>query len=413
MSIISVLFLSGCTFINKFMLEEYDETLSRQNANALLDLMEAKLSGDIKHRDEGRVKSMVFIGLDKGKGNACVHPHDQFANFGLDFSQESNSLMAAIDQRYGLHFSGGGYLRYWRDTTRRQSVYAHQQNMLVGDGTQVLIISTQIKVPAASQCKYYAEYKRSFRLENYDGVPVNLASLKLPLSPDKRPAFMAGMERIDNTDYKEIFAESKAKARRMLENRSARIAKEERERKARDAAHFLELTQRLNDYVQSAGDNMNYVRQQNEINQRKKSLRSSSDSTDRGASRTSADPAPIFSREDLEKAKIREVKRAVSSVKATSSYERAVEKHAAPKEKEGLRYTEVSIEAKGTTSMHFEYDQALDLSETNAYNAASSSCASQNGRLKKGSGTMAKKSCDQNKNDEYKCNVTMLFTCMK
>ncbi|UTW12540.1 hypothetical protein [Marinobacterium rhizophilum] len=412
MCIASVLLLSGCGTIHKLLVEEYDENLSQQNANAFLDLIEAKLSGDVQRDNDLDIKTMKSIKLDKGWGHACVHPYVQYANLGLDFSNESNSVLAAIDQRYGLHHSDGGYIRYWYARFDRHGVYKHRQNMLVGDGTQVLSIHTTIKVPAASQCEWGAEYERSFSLENYDGVPVNLASMKLPPSPQKRAAFIAAAERIDASgDYKEWFEKSKAEARRASELQSARIAQENRERQTRDAAHFVELTQRLNKYVRSAGDNMNYVRQQNEINQRKEPLSSSSYSPDR----SSPDRSVNFSSAYLDRAKRKEVIKTANKVNVTSSYERAMEKRSASKEKDkkGLRYTEVSIEAKGTTGMYFEYDQALDLSETNAYNAASGSCASQDGRLKEGSGTMAKKSCDQNKNDEYKCNVTMLFTCMK
>lgn len=78
-----------------------------------------------------------------------------------------------------------------------------------------------------------------------------------------------------------------------------------------------------------------------------------------------------------------------------------------------VQSTDISIETNGTTGSYFTYEQALDLSQTNAENKAYSLCRSDhNGRLKSNSGNMAKKNCQQNKN-EFRCNVTMIFVCQK
>jgi len=75
--------------------------------------------------------------------------------------------------------------------------------------------------------------------------------------------------------------------------------------------------------------------------------------------------------------------------------------------------TNINIEASGTTGSYFAYEQALDLSQTNAENKAHSMCRNDhNGRLKANSGNMAKKNCQQKKN-EFRCNVTMIFVCQK
>ncbi|QRV22880.1 hypothetical protein [Marinomonas foliarum] len=78
-----------------------------------------------------------------------------------------------------------------------------------------------------------------------------------------------------------------------------------------------------------------------------------------------------------------------------------------------LQPTNISIETSGTTGSYFAYEQALNLSQTNAENKAHSLCRSEhNGRLKMNSGNMAKKNCQQN-NNEFRCNVTMIFVCQK
>ncbi|QBM18999.1 hypothetical protein MARI_31420 [Marinobacter sp. JH2] len=71
------------------------------------------------------------------------------------------------------------------------------------------------------------------------------------------------------------------------------------------------------------------------------------------------------------------------------------------------------IQARGTTDMHFPYDQALNLATTNADTQARQSCRENyRGNISTlGDPNMEKKECVENRNQEYRCVVQIVHTC--
>ncbi len=92
---------------------------------------------------------------------------------------------------------------------------------------------------------------------------------------------------------------------------------------------------------------------------------------------------------------------------------RAPKKELTQAETPSVGKASVELETSGSTGMFFPYEQALDLAETKAANAAHALCRQDyGGRLLSDSGSMAKKECRQHTSrEEYKCDVSLIFTC--
>lgn len=412
--LVCLVFLSGCATYDRMTAEEYDENKSAAWGQAYINFIERQLSdkGQYEYQYGDKPDRTRDIKLDWEKSNACLTPDEEWPNRSLNFfDKSSNTLGKMIDERYGVHYEIKSAYYYWYDITNRADVTSYRQLLLVGDGTQVLRFN--ITEHVSRECTLSSprgKYSREFSLQSYGDLPVSLERLKQPLTPENRPIFLEAMAIMDNIKSASIsrYAESRAEASASAEARSAYYAQKNREKAERSAAHYAETVERVNKNMEFFTQTTNYVEQQNEINRRNSSTSSPSSSYTRSNNSSSSTPSNKEWQDN-------EVKRVYASAKKSEVFEKAMDNSAAKKspETKGLRYTEISIEAKGTTSMYFEYDQALDLAETNAANEAANLCAGHSARLMKGSGTMAKKNCVQNRNDEHKCNVTMLFTCQK
>lgn len=418
MLFISLSFISACSQINEAMVDNYSDQESLAEAYKYLDRIEQQLPDLIKTEgDDWDIhQTRMYSPVDKLVGSTCMHPYDEWVNNSLDYKDEFSGLKRAIDQRYGLHYYTAEMTRYYYEIHAKRRVYSHAQDFLIGDGTQILSIRTTIYVPTEQGCGMFGGYpnevKRSFNMMRVmgDGYPVSIARMRQPLTQESRDTFVKLVKEMDSVKKARIqnYAKSKAEARVSAEKRNAYIEKRNRENAKLWQGHYQQTQQNVQNNMAFFADTTKYIRQHKRMTQHNDTA---------NIDRARASNISRSQREIIQKAQVREVEKTASSARATGVYETAIDRKIvtkASKEKtKGLRYTEVSIEAKGNTSMHFPYEQALNLSETNAFNEASGMCAKSGGRLKKDSGTMAKKDCSENNNGEYKCNVTVLFTCLK
>lgn len=345
----------------------------------------------------------------------CLRAGKLWPNSSIDISNTDDGLRRAIDQRYGILHEYQGVDSFFRDYSYNnpklnQTSY---QLYVVGDGSQILSIYQKLIDPKVG-CNLVnlkmptARVKQYFRLTSFDAEP-DIARLYQPLTNKdsflKAAAYVDRSARAITRRYEEDLEENSQRN----EARSAYFAKKREEDRQRNAEHFANTYSRVMSQTAAFANNHNqtmnaYRREADQIYQRSQWASSGSTTTT-----SSSQNSGRNSRQNA--ARLQEMN---ETIMVADAIDKSHSKHSNNKQKEpvkGTKYTKVSIESHGTTDMHFPHEQALNLAETNAYTAAASSCAKQHGRLEKGSGTLAKKSCNKNNNDEFRCEVHMLFTC--
>ncbi|MFD0948959.1 hypothetical protein ACFQ0F_00875 [Paraperlucidibaca wandonensis] len=429
LSLISSLYLTGClSMVQRMSAPEPDAALSQAYAASMLDKFEADLTKSMADKTPEVFNDWSYsksIDIDKMSNSTCISLNENWINNSVNFTDDNSALIQEIDRRYGIHYSGksqDGFMYFRFDHVARRT---YQQYFLVGDGSQVLRVYLTTKRPWGSQqCKSLIplssgpviSYERRISLNSFNGTPPSIEKLHEELNPKIEKPFKHAIKYIDRAVKRaqERLEESIAKHNNGVQRRNAYIAKKNAESAARSNAHYRETISRINNDLAKYGNNTNYIEQQNRINRQKRGGVISQPS--------SYTPRPLTKSEWSWQQRRRDSE--VQDINHSSIYTKAVDRSVAkaqskqaPKQQAketktaGVSYNILSLEAHGTTSMYFGYDQALNLAETNAYNEAAQSCAGHKGRLEKDSGTMAKKNCAANANGEYKCKVTMLFSC--
>ena len=428
----SALLTSACGPLIHLSATEHDQAIALANGQQFLDTFETEFNSGqyelepdtVSLTEQFSPRTEYFVAHIGGTYpsekpivnqtlRSCLRLNKLWPNKNLDVYSQSDGLIRALEERYGILYQQQGefnfYFQYGSEP--RMSTTSRRQ-FVVGDGTQIFEIFQQTQEPR-SGCALVnmtwpkAQLKQYARLYSLKGKP-DLERLRAPVTDTATYLNAVKLVDVKYAWAEQSLADAHAKHGTAREARNAAVERSNREQAQRSSEHFANTYNRVMSETAATAQNhlqtqQRYQREANNAYQRNKWASN-------GGGSSSAD--------DQASAKAEQSRQSESRDTALAKYalDKSQEKHAAKANKQsvkGTKYTKVSLEAHGTTNMHFAYEQALDLAETNAYNTAASSCAAQHGRLEKGSGTMAKKNCKENASGEYRCEVNMLFTCNK
>lgn len=343
----------------------------------------------------------------------CMHANKIWPNLNVVADNDQDGFARALDERYGVLYQHGGVHKFWYEYNNTIYRAWSKRFYVVGDGTQIFEVFQTLQTPV-SGCNLVgwstgvARLEQYFRLYSAQGKP-SLERLRQPMA--NKDAYLKAVEFVDakKRGMERSLSKDRSYNAEYQAARSAQIARDNERRRAQGAEHYTKTYNRVMGEMASmaqsnAETHSRYRRDANRVYNDRKYASGGGSYTRTQQSRDQREEARR--REKVQQ----ELAYAAASKKSVAKHG-TMDKSAA--ESSGVKYTHVSIEAHGTTDMHFPYEQALDLAETNAHNAAANSCADQGGRLEKGSGTLSKKNCAENAYGEHRCDAYMLFTCVK
>ncbi|MFT4917744.1 MAG: hypothetical protein ACI8RU_000357 [Zhongshania aliphaticivorans] len=412
-----------------------DEEIALAKGYALLDAFEAKIKqGNYTVAEYDGDTSKTFFGksayrekpLRHLEAYSCLSISKLWPNDNFNAYAKNDGLIRALEERYGILYQQQRYEDFYWDYSydHPKKRITSRRNFVVGDGTQIFEIYQHTLDPRRG-CALLnlssgdAYIKQYVRLYSIHGKP-DLARLTAPVTEPE--AYIKAVEKVDNSYAYSTRTYAKALKKNGLRNE--RIEQQNRENARMSNEHFAATYNRIMSQTAATAKNnaethQRYRNQANNAYQRHKWRSNGGGSSNEGSSSggrsygSGASSSDNEFSERRERARNKEMRNTVLATEAIEKSQQRQDARTKKKPVKGTQYTKVSLEAYGTTDMHFAYNQALNLAETNAYNTAASSCAAQNGRLEKGSGTMAKKNCKENASGEHRCEVNMLFTCNK
>ncbi|CAA0080817.1 Uncharacterised protein [Zhongshania aliphaticivorans] len=434
--LLTVLLTSACGPLIHASSPAADEEAVLANGHALLDAFEAKIQqgqytleepNGYSRRTTFRDSSNREIPLRHFEDYSCLSIYKLWPNENFNAYAKNDGLIRALEERYGILYQKQREEDfYWDYTYDHPKMHITSRRVfVVGDGTQVFEVYQKTLDPRRgcallNLSRGDAYVKQYIRLYSIHGEP-DLARLTAPVTDPE--AYIKAVIKVDGSyDY------SARKYAEALENNGRRNAAFElrnRESARMSNEHFAATYNRVMSQTAATAKanselHQRYRDRANNSYQSHKWRSNGGSSSSNGGSVSSGSSSSGGSNswdkdfaERRERARNEEMRNTVLATEAIEKSQQRQEARTTSEPVKGTQYTKVSLEAYGTTDMHFAYDQALNLAETNAYNAAASSCAAQNGRLEKGSGTMAKKNCKENGSGEHRCEVNMLFTCNK